>query len=562
MKGKIYGTFCNQSVRISLHFKTKFCNQLTSIQCTLMITKIPTILILLIVCHLPHQQLFSQYISHDNYTGFWEDSLTWDPPGSSPHDFLSGYDITINGIITAVGSLGFYNLASNLIVNDTLVVKGNLFLHNNNDLIINDQGILIIRGNLWIDEHSHITANGCLIVTGNIYVDNFRHYGSFTSNDDPPAAFFGGSVYPHEIRDDEPDYSVLNCSSPITNPYPNSGCTSGNMLDLENDPVYPFFLTTCNIHNETVNISVCPGDSIHLAANGGADYYWNGPAGFTSELQNPSLAGADSTMAGTYTVIKSEDYDCEATDTTLVIVNLRTVVSLTSSDDTLCMNEQRALTGSPAGGIFRVEKGPGQLEGSILTPSGSGKIYLEYSIEDECSNTAMQTIISYPQPHPFAGPDQELNYLFETKLEATLDIGETGTWSLISGTGEIEDIHSPESAITGLSPGESIFLWTVNNGLCESGSQVTITVLDPVVPTVFTPNGDGINDAFYISKGGVPFDITVFNQWGIIVYESPSFIFHWDGSDQKGNLLPPETYFYEMKFENGLIKKGTVLIVR
>jgi gliding motility-associated-like protein len=540
----------------------KFCNHDMSRLSSYRFTKIQTFLILLVVCILPQQKLYSQHTTRDNYTGYWEDSITWDPTWSSPQNFISGYDITVNGYVTVEGSLGFYSLATKLIVNDTLVIKGNLYLHNNNDLIVNDRGVLIIRGNLWIEEHSNITTNGYLIITRDIHKDNNRHFGSFISNDNPPKVFIGGSVNPEEITVNFPNYPVLNCSSPLTVPYQNSGCSSGNMNDMEDDSVYPFFLSTCNIYSPSSSVSVCPGDSIHLTATGGLDYNWNGPANFRSEMQNPSLPEADSTMSGIYTVHVMADYDCEATDTIHVIVNPFPEVSITNSDDPLCVNDQRTLTGSPAGGVFKIDKGPGVLDSNILKPSGTGKIQLEYLYNGVCSNKATQTIISYPLPYPYAGSDQELNYHFETKLEGSLLPYEKGTWTVLSGSGQIEDIYSPVTNITGLSPGENVFLWTVSNGTCEAGSQVRITVLDLVVPTVFTPNDDGINDLFYISNGGEPFEITVFNQWGIIEYESHSYAEYWDGRNNKGNTLPPETYFYVLKFENGLSKKGSVLIVR
>jgi gliding motility-associated-like protein len=662
-----------------------------------MITTIPRVLILLVVCCLPHQHLFSQHISRDNHSGYWDDSLTWDPTWSYPQKFVSGYDITINGYVTVEGSLGFYSMPTRLIVNDTLVIKGNLYLHNNNDLLINDQGVLIIRGNLWIEEHSQITTNGYLIITMDIHKDNDRHFGSFTSNDNPPNVFIGGSVHPKEITEDFPNYPVLNCSSPQTIPYPNSGCSSGNMDDLENDPIYPFFQSTCNIYTPTSNISVCPGDSIHLTATGGLDYRWNGPADFSSEEQNPSLAEADSTMSGIYTVHIMADYDCEAKDTidvlvnplpivsitstedtlclnaertltgtpaggifliengpglltekmlkatdvgeifikylysnvcsntdsqtivvnprvdvsisssedtlclydqrTLtgqpvggifqiekgpglltdnilkatdageifikysynkvcsntsiqtIVVNPRVAVSITSSDDTLCLNDQRTLTGKPEGGIFLVEKGPGLIAENILKATDVGEILIEYAFNKVCSNTPGQTIVSSPWPIADAGANQELKYHFETKLAGSLNPLEKGIWSMVSGNGQIEDIHSPETNVTGLSLGENVFLWTVSNGACESGSKVTITVLDMVVPTVFTPNDDGINDIFYMGDQSEPFELTVFDQWGIVEYESNSYVYSWDGRNKNGNDLPADTYLYVLKFE-------------
>ncbi len=674
-----------------------------------MLTKTPKILILIVISCLLHQDLFSQHASRNNHKGFWEDSGTWDPGWASPSKFISGYDITINGYVTVEGSLVFHNAATQLIVNDTLVINGDLYLNNNNDLIIRDPGVLIVRGNFFLEEHCLITSNGYFIVSGNIYKDNNHHLGSFTSNDNPPKVFIGGSVNPAQITDNFPDYPVLNCTNPETIPYPNSGCSSGNMDDLKRDPIFPFFQSTCNFYISTANISVCPGDSIHLSANEGESYYWKGPANFRSILQNPVLTDADSAMTGIYTVYISADHDCETTDSIHVIVNPKPAVSITSSnnilclnsqrtltampaggtflvetgpgiiaddilkasdageirikylytdacsnsdsqtvvvhpqievdisssddtmcifeqrtlkgnpangtfevekgpglisgnflkatgtgkiyikyrdnnvctkvdsqvivvspqidvrisssDDTLCLNDERILTGLPAGGTFRIEKGPGLLTGNILKAVNEGAIVLKYEYAKACANTVSQTLISNPWPEADAGADQELTYIFETKLAANLYLREKGTWSLVSGSGTILDLHSPESDVTGLSMGANVFLWKVSNGACESESKVSVTVLDLVIPSVFTPNGDGINDNFYIKDYIYPFEISILNQWGLTEYESHSFVNQWDGTDNKGNQLPPDTYFYVLKFVNGQTKKGTVLIV-
>lgn len=79
--------------------------------------------------------------------------------------------------------------------------------------------------------------------------------------------------------------------------------------------------------------------------------------------------------------------------------------------------------------------------------------------------------------------------------------------------------------------------------------------LDPqtFIPEVFTPNNDGINDLLKI-RGLVNYPnaaITVFNQWGQLVYRSgPAYKNNWDGVNtegknfEKGIVLSEGIYFY------------------
>ena len=57
---------------------------------------------------------------------------------------------------------------------------------------------------------------------------------------------------------------------------------------------------------------------IHLMATGGNTYDWTGPNGFTSSLQNPSIAAAHPENAGIYTVTVTNAVGCTATATTEV----------------------------------------------------------------------------------------------------------------------------------------------------------------------------------------------------------------------------------------------------
>jgi gliding motility-associated-like protein len=72
---------------------------------------------------------------------------------------------------------------------------------------------------------------------------------------------------------------------------------------------------------------------------------------------------------------------------------------------------------------------------------------------------------------------------------------------------------------------------------------------DVYVPTVFTPNGDGVNDVFTISVGSdlqvVSLSCSVFDRWGNMVYNAEGLNFAWDGRFQENELLPG-VYVYQI----------------
>lgn len=74
------------------------------------------------------------------------------------------------------------------------------------------------------------------------------------------------------------------------------------------------------------------------------------------------------------------------------------------------------------------------------------------------------------------------------------------------------------------------------------------------VPNVFTPDGDGVNDLFYLNTNGYStVSISVYNRWGKLVYEdinaSKEDYYNggkgWDGTDiNSGQKLADGTYYY------------------
>ena len=68
------------------------------------------------------------------------------------------------------------------------------------------------------------------------------------------------------------------------------------------------------------------------------------------------------------------------------------------------------------------------------------------------------------------------------------------------------------------------------------------------IPNVFTPNGDFLNDTYFIKDlcDYDAFQIKIFNRWGKLIYESTDPGFHWDGNTTNGTEANEGVYYYLM----------------
>lgn len=84
---------------------------------------------------------------------------------------------------------------------------------------------------------------------------------------------------------------------------------------------------------------------------------------------------------------------------------------------------------------------------------------------------------------------------------------------------------------------------------CEYVEQFKITFdsKEIIIPNVFSPNNDGINDFFYIN-GLIPESvIKIIDSNGSLVYQSDSYKGDWDGTHFNGKELNEGTYWYVLE---------------
>ena len=155
-------------------------------------------------------------------------------------------------------------------------------------------------------------------------------------------------------------------------------------------------------------------------------------------------------------------------------------------DQQLCSVDVASLQGSavifPATGTWTLVSGSGSISdpndpNTTVTGLGFGDNVFAWTVDNgPCASgiTSDQVTITRfdgNNPNPVAGPDQSLcTPATSTSLQATsVNFPAEGTWTVLAGAGVFADENDPTTTVSGLEVGENVFLWTVFNGVCETG---------------------------------------------------------------------------------------------
>ncbi|MGZ4094330.1 MAG: T9SS type B sorting domain-containing protein, partial [Bacteroidia bacterium] len=158
-------------------------------------------------------------------------------------------------------------------------------------------------------------------------------------------------------------------------------------------------------------------------------------------------------------------------------------------------------------------------------------------------------------------------------VDVTFTNGSTGATSYqwVFGNGATSTDTSATVHATYTASGTyTVILIASNAGGCSEVSTHTIIVdAEPSIeiPNVFTPNGDGINDLFFIKTIGiVDLHADIFNRWGTHIYTLNGVSGTWDGTNTRNNENTDGTYYILLKAKdfNGKMyeKQGYVTLVR
>ncbi len=123
-------------------------------------------------------------------------------------------------------------------------------------------------------------------------------------------------------------------------------------------------------------------------------------------------------------------------------------------------------------------------------------------------------------------------------------------WNL--GNGQIDTAKNPINILYQDSGTYHVTLITFNNtSRCQSppdtmSIDIYVDSCFLFIPNVFSPNGDGKNDFFYLLADGYSnYHVIIFNRWGMKVFESNDNNDLWNGKvNNIGGECPDSTYYY------------------
>jgi gliding motility-associated-like protein len=309
--------------------------------------------------------------------------------------------------------------------------------------------------------------------------------------------------------------------------------------------------------NAGADTTICLGQSLQLQAVNAASYTWLPPSNSSLSCNNCSNPVGTPIVTTSYIVTGTSLFGCQASDTIVVTVN-QPVTVIVSPDDSVCLGKGVQLVASGAA-LYSWSPVAGLSDPAIANPVASPLVTTTYQVigsdNKYCFSDTQNikvTVFNYPTVN--IGPDVTINIGSSYQIQGTgsPDIVSIN-WLPITGlscTNCLSPLATPQMTTT-------YVVNVTNNGTCPAADSLKITVVcnntNFFVPNTFSPNGDGVNDVFYVRGKGLHIipSMVIYNRWGQIVFEKRDFAPNdpsagWDGTIN-GKKAPLDVYVYTIE---------------
>ncbi|MFI5205059.1 MAG: gliding motility-associated C-terminal domain-containing protein, partial [Flavobacteriales bacterium] len=180
-----------------------------------------------------------------------------------------------------------------------------------------------------------------------------------------------------------------------------------------------------------------------------------------------------------------------------------------------------------------------------------------YTVTDNCGlDSTVTATVTVPVPAPLQVQTLDGDICKEANGTILLPVTASGgnggyLYSWISTTGSTISVDGATGGGIVYNPENGNYIVVVTDQCGNMGADTATVIVKPcelTIPNVFSPNGDGSNDVFFIKNleshpGSI---LTIFNRWGQVLYESKDYKNDW-----KAPGIADGVYYYTVTLTDG-----------
>ena len=327
--------------------------------------------------------------------------------------------------------------------------------------------------------------------------------------------------------------------------------------------LYGYFVDEIDVHQISAvavnsdfscnDTTICLFDTINFQnlSTGAQNYLWNFGDLQTSSQVNPKHVYQN---PGIYHVVLQSSNGSTSATSDLYVTVLAQPILRVMGGDTICAGGNTNLSVSGASSYsWSPSFGLSNSNSSTITAAPtSSTLYTVTGVLNGC--VAKKTIIVTVLPN--LSPYLSMAYSSdscknEIKLTNLTPLSRNCVWNFGDNTfgNSCNAFHIYSEA-----GNYTISLTFIDTNGCNLDSSFQLKVpgisSNYLVPNVFTPNGDGINDSFRIETNNLcfPMQLSIYNRWGLLIYNQ-TLPNSWDGK-YKNTLCNEGVYYYVLKGDN------------
>jgi gliding motility-associated-like protein len=336
---------------------------------------------------------------------------------------------------------------------------------------------------------------------------------------------------------------------------------------IENDSV------TVSVANPPVltlnqDTAICSGTALQLNATGANSYVWNA-SNYLSALNiaNPIATPLQDTF---FVVMGSSIVGCSSTDTVAITILPKPPLTVSRNSE-FCVGDSTVLKAVSTANSFKWLPNNGLSNSAIASPTAYPQSSTTYTVTvtdaNTCTNSDSLTVTVHQPPVLTLSKSNDANCVLGiVKLTAT---GAAKYLWYPTATLQFAATATPIAT-----PQQSTVyhVTAYSNKGCFAEDSIQVNVIKGVadngylMPSAFTPNGDGVNDCFGIKQWGIvsSLQLEIYNRFGERIFVTNSTNNCWDGT-YKGIKQAPGTYIYQVVAATNcgeVYRKGTVVLIR